>query len=86
MTEEDDAVLAYRKEYRVQLRQPENQRAILTNYVLVITAGMMEEFRQAHGARYPQLSRLRLNWLWVGLHIGIAVYGIVLVCIAGLVQ
>jgi hypothetical protein len=150
VTEGEDAVLAYWKEHREQLRQSENQRAILTNYVLVITAGisgfvvqqhfslrtlplsvltviiglygalsagkyheradyhlsqaraltrvltesgaltdstvLLEEFRQAHYARYRRLSRLRLNWLWIGLHIGIAVYGIVLVCITGLVH
>jgi hypothetical protein len=150
MTEGEDAVLAYWKEHREQLRQSENQRAVLTNYVLVITAAIsgfviqdhfsvrtlplsiltvliglygalsaakyheradyhlsqaraltrvltesgaltdstaqLEEFREAHYARYPRLSRLRLNWLWIGLHLGIAVYGLVLVCVTGLVQ
>ena len=33
----EDAVLAYWREHREQLRQSENQRAVLTNYVLVIT-------------------------------------------------
>ena len=35
-----DAVLAYWHEHREQLRQSENQRAVLTNYVLVITAAI----------------------------------------------
>jgi hypothetical protein len=34
-----DTVLAYWTEHRAQFRQSENQRAILTNYVLVIAAG-----------------------------------------------
>jgi hypothetical protein len=38
--QEDNAVLAYWKEHREQLRQSENQRAVLTNYVLVITAAI----------------------------------------------
>jgi hypothetical protein len=33
----EDAVLAYWREHREQLRQSENQRAVLTNYVLAIT-------------------------------------------------
>ena len=38
MSGPEDAVLAYWREHREQLRQSENQRAVLTNYVLVITA------------------------------------------------
>ena len=45
-----------------------------------------EDARQAHYGRYPRLSRLRLNWLWISLHLGIAVYGIVLLIIACVVQ
>jgi hypothetical protein len=150
MSEQDDPVLAHWKEHREQLRQSENQRAILTNYVLVITAAvsgfvvqqqfslrtiplsvliviiglygavsaakyheradyrlsqaraltrvlveagaltdstaMLEESRRAHYDGYPRLHRLRLYWLWTGLHLGIAVYGVVLLCITGVVQ
>jgi hypothetical protein len=150
MSEQVDRVLACSKEHREQLRQSENQRAILTNYVLVITAAvsgfvvqqqfslrtvplsvliviiglygavsaakyheradyhlsqaraltrvlveagaltdstaMPEESRRAHYDRYPRLHRLRLYWLWTGLHLGIAVYGVVLLCITGVVQ
>jgi hypothetical protein len=148
--EDDDAVLAYWKEHREQLRQSENQRAVLTNYVLVIAAAIsgfvvqqdfsirtvplsvltmiiglygalsaakyheradyhlsqaraltrvltdagslpdstaiLEESRQAHYGKYPRLSRLRLNWLWIGLHLGIATYGAVLLIITCAVQ
>ena len=34
MTQPHDAVLAYWSEHRDQLRQSENQRAVLTNYLL----------------------------------------------------
>jgi hypothetical protein len=36
----EDTVLAYWREHREQLRQSENQRALLTNYVLVIAAAI----------------------------------------------
>lgn len=150
MSGQEDSVLAYWKEHREQLRQSENQRAILTNYILVITAAVsgfvvqqqfsvrtiplsvlivviglygavsaakyheradyhlsqaraltrvlveagaltdsaavLQEARRAHYDRYPRLRRLRLYWLWTGLHLGIAVYGAVLLCITGLVH
>lgn len=150
MSGQEDSVLAYWKEHREQLRQSENQRAILTNYVLVITAAVsgfvvqqqfslrtiplsvliviiglygavsaakyheradyhlsqaralthvlveagaltdtaavLQEVRRAHYDRYPRLHRLRLYWLWTGLHLGIAAYGLVLLCITGVVQ
>ena len=149
MTAAEDAVLAYWREHREQLRQSENQRAVLTNYVLVIAAAIgglivqqhfshrtlplsalivviglygalavakyheradyhlsqaraltrvlldagaltesgavLEEFRQDHYRKYPRLSRLRLNWLWTGLHLGVAAYGVVLVIVTALV-
>ena len=149
MSPAEDAVLAYWKEHREQLRQSENQRAVLTNYVLVITAAvsgfvvqqqfelrtlplsvliiviglygavaaakyheradyhlfqaraltrvlsipvpsltrrLLEEFRQAHYRKYPRLRRLRLNRLWTGLHLGVAVYGVVLVVMTFLLR
>jgi hypothetical protein len=142
--------LAYWREHREQLRQSENQRAALTNYVLVITAAIsgfvvqqhftlrtlplsfliiiiglygavaaakyheradyhllqaraltrvlveagvladhdtvLTEYRQQHDRKYPRLHRLRLNRLWTGLHLGIAVYGVVLAIITWLTQ
>jgi hypothetical protein len=44
----EDAVLAYWHEHREQLRQSENQRAVLTNYVLVITAAISGFIVQQH--------------------------------------
>jgi hypothetical protein len=40
MTAPEDAALAYWKEHREQLRQSENQRAVLTNFILVIAAAV----------------------------------------------
>jgi type IV secretory pathway TrbF-like protein len=143
MTAPDNAVLAYWNEHRTQLRQSENQRAVLTNYVLAIAAAIsgfviqqhfraqtlplsvmvvliglygaltsakyheranyhlgqaraltqvlvqsgnlsdndaiLERFRLDHYQEYPRLFRLRLHWLWTGLHFGVAVYGLVLI-------
>jgi hypothetical protein len=145
----DDALVAYWKEHREQLRQSESQRAVLTNFVLVITAaisalvaqqrfnvrtlpvsvlviliglygalaaakyheraeyhlmqartltrvlvdaGLLTDSRAAlqasrdiHYSKYPKLSRLRLHWLWTGLNIGVAVYGVTLVVITAVV-
>jgi hypothetical protein len=36
----EEATLAYWKDHREQLRQSETQRAVLTNYLLVITAAL----------------------------------------------
>ena len=41
----------------------------------------LDQFRQTHYGRYPHLSRIRLNWLWVGLHLGVMLYGFVLLMI-----
>lgn len=38
--QQSDAVLAYWGEHRQQLRQSEDQRAVLTNYVLVIASAL----------------------------------------------
>jgi hypothetical protein len=45
---------------------------------------VLEEARMAHYRRYPQLHRLRLNWLWTGLHLGIALYGVILIVVTAL--
>ena len=141
MSEPSDRVLAYWGEQREQLRQSESQRAVLTNYLLVITAGLsgfivqqhfatrtlvvavlivgvgiygaltsakyheravyhlgqaraltrtleelgalpgnerLSQFREEHYRAYPRLHKVRLHWLWTGLHLGIAAYGVAL--------
>ena len=40
MADQSDAVLAYWSEHRQQLRQSEGQRAVLTNYILVIASAL----------------------------------------------
>jgi hypothetical protein len=45
-----DAGLAYWQEHREQLRQSENQRAVLTNFVLVIAAAVSSLVVQQHFA------------------------------------
>ncbi|WP_433222001.1 hypothetical protein ACQP00_22275 [Dactylosporangium sp. CS-047395] len=42
----------------------------------------LDERRAEHFSAYPRLYRLRPLWLWTGLHVGIAVYGLVLVVVA----
>jgi len=145
MTVSEDSLMAYWKEQREQLRQSENQRAVLTNFVLIITAAIsglvvqqhfnlrtlpvsillvliglygalaaakyheraeyhlsqaraltrmlvdagvvadsravLEASRDAHYSKYARLHRLRLHWLWTGLHLGIAAYGVALIVI-----
>lgn len=142
MGDASQVLLAYWSEQREQLRQSENQRATLTNYVLVIVTaisgfvvqqnlkpataslsalivligvygavsvakyheradhhlhqaraltrilvdqGALEDHRdqltaarKLHQTRYPRLHRLRLHRLWTGLHVAIALYGLVL--------
>jgi len=139
MSEPSEVVLAYWGEHRQQFRQSESQRAVLTNFVLVITAGLsgfivqrdfamstlslailivvlglygalsaakyheranyhlaqaraltatlkemgalaedprLDESRAAHANAFPRLNRVRLHWLWTGLHLALAAYGI----------
>lgn len=137
-------VLAYWAEHRQQLRQCETQRSVLTNFLLVIVAGLsgfivQQEFaaptlavavliiglgvygalssakyheravyhlvqaraltkilselhalpdddplntaRDDHYRRYRRLHKIRLHWLWTGLHLAIAGYGATLAAI-----
>jgi hypothetical protein len=40
---------------------------------------LLNQFRRDHYQEYPRLHRIRLHWLWTGLHLGVAAYGLVLV-------
>jgi hypothetical protein len=40
---------------------------------------LLDRSRDEHGRQYPWLYRIRLHWLWTGLHLGVAAYGLVLV-------
>jgi hypothetical protein len=144
MSEPTDTVRAYWNEHRQQLRQSETQRSVLTNFLLVITAGLsglivqqkfaggtlplallilgiglygalsaakyheradyhlsqaraltrtlkemgaladdprLAESRESHYRAYPRLHRVRLHWLWTGLHLAVAAYGLVLTAV-----
>lgn len=47
---------------------------------------ILSQYRTQHYQEYPRLSRLRLHWLWTGLHLGVAAYGLVLVIITCVVS
>lgn len=61
-------------------------RVLAQSGVLPDASAALEDARQAHYGKYPRMSRLRLNWLWISLHLGIAVYGAVLLIITCVVQ
>jgi type IV secretory pathway TrbF-like protein len=48
MADQSDTVLAYWSEHREQLRQSEDQRAFLTNYVLIIASALTGFTVQQH--------------------------------------
>ena len=141
MADSVDSLLAFWREQRDQMRQSETQRAILTNYILVLVTGstglivqqklatrtlplallligiglygaisaakyheraeyhltqaraiasalrntgalgddtLLVERRETHYAKYPRLHRIRLHWLWTGLNLAVAAYGLIL--------
>lgn len=41
----------------------------------------LDQQRSDHYRQYPKLSRIRLHWLWTGLHLAIATYGLTLLII-----
>jgi hypothetical protein len=145
VSDPSDIVLAYWSDHRLQVRQSESQRATMTNFILVMTAGLsgliiqqklarstlplsvlivligvygalaaakyheraayhlsqaraltdtlkgmnvlaenpeLDGQRQAHYNTYPLLHRIRLHWLWTGLHLAVAVYGAVLTVVS----
>jgi hypothetical protein len=43
---------------------------------------LKEEADKKHNRRYPRLHKVRLFWLWVGIHLGIAVFGLALSLLA----
>lgn len=144
MSDQGTAVLAYLNEHRQQLRQSETQRSVLTNYLLVIAAGLsgfivqqhfslgtlavavliiglglygalctakyheraeyhltqaraltqtlkdigvlahdpnLQPARERHYGKFTVLAKVRLHWLWTGLHLAVAAYGTVLAVI-----
>jgi hypothetical protein len=61
-------------------------RALVDAGTLVDNRVGLDGFRQTHYDKYPRLHRIRLHWLWTGLHLGVAAYGVALVavtCVVG---
>ena len=54
-------------------------RALVQSGDLPDNSAVLDRFRDDHAREYPRLYRIRLHWLWTGLHLGVAVYGLVLV-------
>lgn len=54
-------------------------RAMVESGDLPDNTVLLGRFREEHAREYPRLYRIRLHWLWTGLHLGVAAYGLVLV-------
>jgi hypothetical protein len=66
MVESSDAVLAYWNEHRQQFRQSEDQRSTMTNFLLVITAGLSGLIVQQKLS--PTVAPLALLIILIGLY------------------
>jgi hypothetical protein len=44
--------------------------------------GIKQDADLIHNANWPRLHKVRLFWLWIGIQIGVAVFGVVLTFIA----
>jgi len=47
---------------------------------------VLDQARGEHYQRYPNLSRIRLHWLWTGLFFGVAGYGAALIIVTCVVS
>jgi hypothetical protein len=54
-------------------------RAMVQSGDLSDNAALLDQSRDEHARAYPRLYRIRLHWLWTGLNLGVAAYGLVLV-------
>jgi hypothetical protein len=54
-------------------------RVLVQSGALADNDAVLGQSRLGHYQQYPRLSRLRLHWLWTGLHLGVAAYGLVLI-------
>ncbi|TCC35080.1 hypothetical protein [Kribbella sindirgiensis] len=53
-------------------------RILVDNGVLGDHSALLAEARTLHRLKYPRLHKLRLHRLWTGLHVAVALYGVVL--------
>jgi hypothetical protein len=56
-------------------------RALVQSGDLPDNEPLLGQFRDEHIRQYRRLYRIRLHWLWTGLHLGVAAYGLVLVAL-----
>jgi hypothetical protein len=56
-------------------------RALVESGQLANHDDVLDDARQTHQLKYPKLHKLRLNKLWTGLHIAIALYGVALTAV-----
>jgi hypothetical protein len=56
-------------------------RALVQSGDLPDNEALLDRSRDEHAGKYPRLYRVRLHWLWTGLHLGVAAYGLVLVAL-----
>jgi hypothetical protein len=54
-------------------------RALVQSGDLPDNEALLDRARDEHARKYPRLYRIRLHWLWTGLQLGVAAYGLVLV-------
>ena len=54
-------------------------RALVQSGDLPDNEALLDRSRDEHARKYPRLYRIRLHWLWTGLQLGVAAYGLVLV-------
>ena len=72
------AAAKYHERAEYHLMQARALTRMLEKMGALTDDSQLNAFREAHYQKYPWLHRIRLHWLWTGLHLAIAVYGIVL--------
>jgi len=71
----------YHERAQYHLTQARALTATLTDLGVLAPDPRLAQFRDAHYRAYPGLSRIRLHWLWTGLHLVVAGYGVALAII-----
>jgi hypothetical protein len=70
------ATAKYHERSVYHLMQARALTETLTQMGALYDDSRVEQFREQHYGAYPRLHRVRLNWLWTGLHLTVAGYGI----------
>ncbi|WP_422770900.1 hypothetical protein ACN28C_30295 [Plantactinospora sp. WMMC1484] len=72
----------YHERAAYHLNQARGLTATLKSTGALLDDANITERREAHYDTYPRLHRIRLHWLWTGLNLAIAAYGITLTTIS----